>query len=401
MSENTAPIEVDQIDCAPLGRAKIAVRITGRWRSRRRAPDARAFLVIEAEGRRHRFPAMPEARRPRLGRPGTWAATFALPSWLEPHLAGAMSLWIGNVVIPLAGPSFVPQLIDVPADASTAEIDEDPEAVAETIEHSEPLEHEPPVAEIVTEERRGSAPWKPKTGEVDRRRTSKPAEAPSELETTIDALRAELRQRAATEAQLRGELAAAKAELDGRSGHQAALEATQGALREQLAELLELAEREGAQRAEVESRAMVLAGELAELQERLAELTSARDQVARETGSLRAELERAAREALHLRDELVQLRAVAEEEGAGRILLEARTGELSQELQAVRAQLAQREVARDAALGEAAGLRDELERLGAELSQARSRGVADNGLREAKSLLDEARAATARLRGDH
>jgi DNA repair exonuclease SbcCD ATPase subunit len=400
MSETTAPIEVDQIDCAPLGRAKIAVRITGRWRSRRRVPDTRAFLVIEAEGRRHRFPAMPEARRPRIGRPGSWAATFALPSWLEPHLAEAMSLWIGDVVIPLARPSFVPQLVDAPAEASTAEIDEDPEAVAEAIEHSEPLEREPPVAEIVTEEHGGSVPRSPKPGEVDGWPSSEP-ENPAELQATIDALRAELRQRAATEAQLRGELAGTKAELDGRSVHQAALEATQAELRDQLAELLELAEREGAQRAEVESRAMVLAGELAELQERLAELTSSRDQVARETGSLRAELERAAREALHLRDELVQLRAVAEEEGAGRVLLEARTGELSQQLQAVRAELAQREVARDAALGDAAGLRDELERLGAELSQVRGRGVTDNGLSEAKSLLDEARAATARLRGDH
>src|ERR1700685_4670223 len=106
--ESTDPIEVDRIDCAPLGRAKIAVRISGRSRSRRRSPDARAFLVIEAEGRRHRFPALPEPRRPRIGRPGAWGATFALPSWLEPHLAGAMSLWVGNIVIPLAGPSFVP-----------------------------------------------------------------------------------------------------------------------------------------------------------------------------------------------------------------------------------------------------------------------------------------------------
>jgi len=411
--ESTPPIEVDRIDCAPLGRAKIAVRVGGRYRGRRRVSDARAFLVVEAEGRRHRFPAMPEPRRPRIGRPGSWGATFALPSWLEPHLGGAMSLWIGNVVIPLAGVSCVPRLPDGPADAASTEVDAEA-----TLDGSDRRGHpeDEPVAEIVTVERR-KTPRDPNSELPERRRPSEVAqepagssdtvrslpatgEDPSELQAMIDALRAELRKRSAVEAQLRGELAGTKAQLDDRTAHQTALEATQGELREQLAELLELVERESGQRSEVESRAMVLAGEVAELQERLAELTLARDQVAEETGHLRAELERAAREAVHLRDELVQLRAAAEEEGAERILLEARIGELSQQLQGLRAELAQREVAREAALGEAAGLRDELERLGAELSHARNSKVGDNGLSEARSLLDEARAATARLRGD-
>src|ERR1700678_1827619 len=110
--ENRAAVAGDQIECAPLGRAKIAVRVTGGWPGGRRLPDARAFLVIEAEGRRHRFPAIPEPRRPRMGRPAAWASTFALPAWLEPHLGENMTLWLGNDEIPLPGPSYVAQLPD-------------------------------------------------------------------------------------------------------------------------------------------------------------------------------------------------------------------------------------------------------------------------------------------------
>jgi hypothetical protein len=88
---------------------------------------------------------------------------------------------------------------------------------------------------------------------------------------------------------------------------------------------------------------------------------------------------------------------VAEQEGAERVLLEGRTAELSEQLGALRTELAHSEVARDAALGEAAGLRQELERLGSELSQARAAVPVDDGLSEAQALLEEARAATARL----
>jgi len=186
------------------------------------------------------------------------------------------------------------------------------------------------------------------------------AESADRREGTIAALRAELEQRAASEAQLRGALAGASAELEGRVAQQTALEATQMELRRELEGLLALVEQDSA--------------------------------------SLRAELERAAREAVHLRDELLQLRSVTEREGAERVLLEARTGELSGQLVALRTELAQSDVARLAALSEAAGLRAELERLGTELAHAHGTNSVGDGLSEAQSLLVEARAVTARLR---
>jgi uncharacterized coiled-coil DUF342 family protein len=377
--ESTTPVEVDQIECAPLGRAKIAVRITGRWRNRRRLPDARAFLVIEADGRRHRFPAMPEPRRPRIGRPGTWAGTFALPSSLEPHLDEEMSLWLGTVEIPLPRPAQVPRLQDVPAD----------EQDAESANGSEPGPSEPEPRDVGLDE-------EPLLAQIA---GGEPDPEPEELQATVAALRTELQQRASSEAQVRGALAGTQAELDGRAAHQTALEATQAELRDQLSELLALVERESEQRTEVESRAVVLAGEVAELQDRLVDLTAARERVAEETGSLKAQLERAAQETAGLGNELVQLQSAADQEGAERVLLEARIAELSTQLGGLRGELAHSEVSREAALGEAAGLRDELERLGTELSQARAAIPVDAGLSEAQALLEQARAATARLRG--
>jgi hypothetical protein len=397
--ESKVPVDVDQIECAPLGRAKIAVRITGRWRNRRRLPDARAFLVIEADGRRHRFPAMPEPRRPRIGRPGAWAGTFALPAALEPHLAEEMSLWLGNVEIPLPRPKLVPKLPDVPADAQTAEIDDGPEPPDDLRDDDDES-----LAQIVTEQSQPARVLSPVPDEAaaasaSEQSPTRAGETAEELQATVSALRDELHQRAAAEAQVRGALAGTQADLEGRAAQQTELDATQAELRDQLAELLALVQRESEQRTEVESRAVVLAGEVAELQDRLADLTAARDQIAEETGGLRSRLERAARETAQLRDELVQLRTVAEQEGSERVLLEARIAELSDQLAGLRGELAHSEVARDAALGEAVGLRDELERLGSELSQARATMPVDGGLSEAHALLDEARAVTARLRG--
>ncbi|MBV9836998.1 MAG: hypothetical protein JO156_02680, partial [Solirubrobacterales bacterium] len=101
MSDSELPLEIDRIESRPLGREKVLVRLIGKWRGRRRGAGGQELLVIESEGRRHRFPAIPESRRPRIGRPGAWSASFALPVWLEPQLSGQMSLWLGNSVIPV------------------------------------------------------------------------------------------------------------------------------------------------------------------------------------------------------------------------------------------------------------------------------------------------------------
>jgi hypothetical protein len=184
-------------------------------------------------------------------------------------------------------------------------------------------------------------------------------EPPPDLEAgTVAALRAALSERAQSEAQLRGRLADAAAELEARAGVQARLEVAHGELRAELAQLGELVEGQDARRAEVESRAITLAAQVARLEE---ELAGARAAVERER-------ERTARE-----------------------LAELRTG------------LASSEVAREAALSEASGLRSELERLGGDLAAAREHvGEREGGLGEAEALLAEARALRTRIleRGD-
>jgi hypothetical protein len=69
------------------------------------------------------------------------------------------------------------------------------------------------------------------------------------------------------------------------------------------------------------------------------------------------------------------------------------------EVAALRDQLAFAQVARDAAVGEAAGLRAELQRLGSELAVTREHHTAQGGdLDEAQRLLAEARSLSEQLR---
>jgi chromosome segregation ATPase len=72
-----------------------------------------------------------------------------------------------------------------------------------------------------------------------------------------------------------------------------------------------------------------------------------------------------------------------------------------EEAAGLREQLAAAQISRDAALGEADGLRTELDRLGTELALVREQSGPPGGdLSEARQLLADARALTQRLRGD-
>jgi hypothetical protein len=371
------PLDIEQIESTPLGRAQIGIRVIGRWRGRARMPDQRAFLVLEVEGRRHRFPAMEEPRRSRLHRSNSWGATFALPAWLEPRLPEQMSLWLGNYELQL--PSI---MVAEPGEAETVNPADQEPVAREAFVEDEQVVHEPspePEQAPATEERR-EQPVAPRT--ADPQPTA--SVATGATEAIVAALRAELQQRAAAEAQLRAQLTATKAELDGRVTHQTELEATQKELRSELQQLIPLIEEESARRAEVESRAEALAAELAELHGRVEEANSSRT--------------RLVQQAAKLSDELLQLRGSAEQHDAERVLFEARTTELTGEVDALGRQLAESEVGRESANAEVAALRAELDRLGAELVDARTSRGAGVGLTEAQSLLMEARAVTARLR---
>jgi chromosome segregation ATPase len=114
--------------------------------------------------------------------------------------------------------------------------------------------------------------------------------------------------------------------------------------------------------------------------------------------ALRAELRQRAASEAHLRGRIADLTADLESRTGHVERLQAALGDLRGEFDELRGLVAASEVARDAAVTEAAGLRSELERLSSELAGVRSRQAADDmGLSEAEALLAEARALRARL----
>lgn len=103
MSElsGTAAVGIETVEWLDAGGGNLTVRVTGRWRRRRPASSGQVMLVLESEGRRHRFPAMPEP--PSLGGagPGMWQLSFSVPGWLAPALGGHAYLVLGTVTVPL------------------------------------------------------------------------------------------------------------------------------------------------------------------------------------------------------------------------------------------------------------------------------------------------------------
>jgi hypothetical protein len=102
MSElpGTSAVSIESVEWAAESGGNLTVRITGRWRRRRPVSTGQPTLVIEADGRRHRYPAMPEP--PSVGGtgPGVWRLTFTVPGWMAPEL-GRTWLQFGTVVVPL------------------------------------------------------------------------------------------------------------------------------------------------------------------------------------------------------------------------------------------------------------------------------------------------------------
>ena len=193
---------------------------------------------------------------------------------------------------------------------------------------------------------------------------------------SVSALHAELEQRSTDVARLQGSLADAQSELEARTAMQAALELAHGDLRVELQELMSAV---GVQREEFEKR-------LATAEDRRATAEAERDRL---------------REELAASDAMTQREVDAAGEQSRRELAELITAHdaLNAELGALRDQLASAQVARDTAVGEAAGLLAELERLGSELAAAREDHAAHGGdLSEAQRLLAEARSLSAQLR---
>jgi hypothetical protein len=108
MSElgSSAAVGIESVEWLDAVGGQLTVRVTGRWRRRRGWVESRGqtMLVIEAGGRRHRFPATPEP--PSLGgaAPGTWRLSFSVPAELAHGIAGHVWLALGTVTVPLPVP---------------------------------------------------------------------------------------------------------------------------------------------------------------------------------------------------------------------------------------------------------------------------------------------------------
>jgi hypothetical protein len=374
------PIQIERIESERLDEGSVVVRLSGRWRGRQRTHEGQELLVVERDDGRHRFPAMPEARRAAIARPGAWSARFVLPDWCRPEPDWEASMLIGDAVIPVPGSNDGLVVgMDAPAEARHA-----------------------PAASVAADT--GTAPesqYEPRLGEDPR---SGPL-SKLLLKDTVAALHAELEHRATTAAQLRGQLADTHAELQARMRTHAQLETTHGELRRELDALGELVRQDGTSRGQIESELTDLRRRISDLERELEEATDARAQDAGESASLRSQLseataarDRLAEEAARLRDELATVRATSERETAVATRARAREEDLSSELARLHAELAGANVARDSARSEATGLRTELDRLGTELATLREHAGSQGELGEARSLLSDARALSALLR---
>ena len=92
---------IEAVEWFARGEESLTVRVTGRWRRRRPALSGQPLLVIEADGQRHRFPAMPEPPGLTGAAPGTWQLSFTVPAALAPRRLERAWLQMGAVVVPL------------------------------------------------------------------------------------------------------------------------------------------------------------------------------------------------------------------------------------------------------------------------------------------------------------
>jgi hypothetical protein len=415
------PIAIDRVERARGQGDDVRLRLSGHWLiddppSQPDAPEA--LLVIQLQGRRHRFPAdrSPAGAAPL---PGTWQAEFTVPSWAVPSRRGQAAVWVGTSVIAVGPPGMPPAPVPPPdpeaASPEPAPVSPEPagvsaEPVAVAPESSEPAavlpEPAAESAEPATVSPQSASPGPEAAAVAEPGGSPDPRHDPGRggplasllLKETVSALHAELERRSTEAAQLRGALADAQSELDARAARQAGLESAHGELRHELEQLMAAATR---QRQDFEQRLAAVRDELDRAREDAAMATAARDetetQLAQAREQAKAELAQAREQA---RAELARAR---EQAGALEERLRARTDaehREAHEAAALREQLASAQISRDAAISEAGGLRAELERLGAELTVMREQVSAHGGdLGEAQRLLADARALTQQLRG--
>lgn len=393
------PVAIDRVDRARGEGDGVRLRLTGRWLRSDRSAEQDPLLVIQLQGRRHRFPASPPDGSRSLPA-GAWEATFAVPSWAEPRREGQAAVWVGNAVVPIPLPGAgtaapaPPRPLSAPAPHASA-----PQPPPFAVSPPLPFVASPPVAQ----------PADLLDSSFDAGRAGPPAELL--VKESVSALHLELEQRSAEAARLRGSLADAQSELDARRTTQASLEAAHRDLRGEIQELMDAVV---VRRQEFEQR-------LSDLDRRQSAAASERDRLRSELESERrrtqeelyAERDRTRRELEAERarssQQLSDLTAARDAEAGEAAALRDRLGAVSwaqqqrsDELAGLCEQVAIAQVSRDAAGSEVAALRSELERLGSELAVSREQLSAQGGdLGEAQRLLADARALTEQLRAQN
>jgi hypothetical protein len=355
-----SPIVIDRVKRSRGDGDTVRLRLRGRRLAAAAESDLDALLVVQLHGYRHRFAGSKAGDEDPS--PGSWRASFTVPDWGVPVEYGQASLWVGEVSVPVP-PVGTRIRMPEPA-ASSAPAASEPPAVSAAAAEAE-AGRAGPLAEVL-------------------------------LRETVSALHAELEQRSGREAALDGALERARAELVARTASQTELEATHAELRTELARLVEAV---AEQQAEFDRR-------LDEARERSeAELARARGEAERarsELAQARAEADRTRAELHGAREQETGVVRTRQELAAVSERLAATTASdqmRAQEAASLREQLAITTISRDAAVAETAGLRAELSRLGSELAAVREQ-AGDGELGVAQQLLDDARALTAQLRGE-
>jgi hypothetical protein len=96
-----AALGIETVQWLSEGPDTITVRLSGRWPRRRPTWSGQPLLVIEALGQRHRFPAMPEPPSLSGTAPGTWRMNFSVPAALASEGETRAWLQLGATLVPL------------------------------------------------------------------------------------------------------------------------------------------------------------------------------------------------------------------------------------------------------------------------------------------------------------
>ncbi|HXD65532.1 MAG TPA: hypothetical protein VNV17_13000 [Solirubrobacteraceae bacterium] len=339
------PIAIDRVDCTRADRDALDLRLIGRWLGDAEPGATEPLLVVQVQGRRHRFPA---ERDGHPLAPDVWQATFRIPSWAHPRHEGQAALWVGTSVVPVPLPGG---FLDAARRLSPAPVPREPRgwppegAPPPSLRDAGawPPDVVPPPA--LSDARAWPPDVAPPPADADPSRLSEDGDPAVDngrtgplaellFKESVSALHAELEQRSAEVARLQGSLADAMSELEVRGSRQVALESAQGDLRSELQELMSAvaAQRDDYERrlAEAEERAMSAEAELSALRDQLAAAQVSRDAAAGEVAGLRAELERLGSELAITRER--QSAQGADLGEAQRLLAEARS--LSEQLRA-------------------------------------------------------------------